>query len=414
MEAAARREEGFWIAVLPCKFSGDPEIAALAEGLTEEIVTGLSRFPYLRVIARSTTARYLAEPVDVRRVGNELGARYIMEGSLRQAGNKLRIAAQLVDTDSGAHLWAETFDRGWRAEGIFELQDEITDHIVAPAADVYGVLARAIAATTGAKPPETLTPYEAVWRFFLAEQRGTEEDHLSARLAIEYAIKLQPGYADAWAALAVLFVDEHRHFFNPRPNSLDHALAAAERAIDLDPASQMANSGLAVTQYFRRDLGAFRAKAESALALNPRCSYTLACLGRLVCYSGEWERGLQLSKRAIALSPHRPGWYFLGLILNEYRLRRYAETLAILQKCNKPDYWVMHYMTALAQAQLGNRPAAQAEVERTLQAWPKFLQRFSKAHLWKWFFNQPDLLDHLMEGTMLAGFRLPVNSDASD
>ena len=414
VEAAARREEGFWIAVLPFKFSGDPEIAAFAEGLTEEIVTGLSRFPYLRVIARSSTARYLAEPVDVRRVGNELGARYIMEGSLRQAGNKLRIAAQLVDTDSGAHLWAETFDRGWRAEGIFELQDEITDHIVAPAADVYGVLARAIAATTGAKPPETLTPYEAVWRFFLAEQRGTEEDHLSARLAIEYAIKLQPGYADAWAALAVLFVDEHRHFFNPRPNSLDHALAAAERAIDLDPASQMANSGLAVTQYFRRDLGAFRAKAESALALNPRCSYTLACLGRLVCYSGEWERGLQLSKRAIALSPHRPGWYFLGLILNEYRLRRYAETLAILQKCNKPDYWVMHYMTALAQAQLGNRPAAQAEVERTLQAWPKFLQRFSKAHLWKWFFNQPDLLDHLMEGTMLAGFRLPVNSDASD
>ena len=143
--------------------------------------------------------------------------------------------------------------------------------------------------------------------------------------------------------------------FNPRPNSLDRALAAAERAIDLDPASQMANSGFAVTQYFRRDLGAFRAKAESALALNPRCSYTFACLGRLVCYSGEWERGIQLSRRAIELSPHPPGWYYMGLIMNEYHQRRYAEALAVLQKCNKPDYWVMHYITAVTQGQLGNR-----------------------------------------------------------
>ena len=166
IEAALRREEGFWTAVLPFKFSGDPQIAAFAEGLTEEIVTGLARFPYLRVIARSLTGRYLSESIVVRRVGNKLGARYLLEGSLRQAANKLRIAVQLVDTNSGAHLWAETFDRVWQAEGIFDLQDEISDRVVVPVADVYGVLARAIAATTAIKPPETLTPYEAVCRFF--------------------------------------------------------------------------------------------------------------------------------------------------------------------------------------------------------------------------------------------------------
>ena len=193
IEAALRREEGFWTAVLPFKFSGDPEIAGFAEGLTEEIVTGMARFPYLRVIARNLTARYLSESIAVRRVGNELGARYVMEGSLRQAGNKLRIAVQLVDTDSGEHLWAETFDRVWQAEGIFDLQDEITDRIVGAVADVYGVLARAIAAITAKKPPETLTPYEAVWRFFLAQQRGSAEDHLLARIALENAVELQPG-----------------------------------------------------------------------------------------------------------------------------------------------------------------------------------------------------------------------------
>ncbi len=179
--------------MLPFKFSGDPEIAGFAEGLTEEIVTGMARFPYLRVIARNLTARYLSESIVVRRVGNELGARYLMEGSLRQAGNKLRIAVQLVDTDSGEHLWAETFDRVWQAEGIFDLQDEITDRIIGAVADVYGVLARAIAATTAKKPPETLTPYEAVWRFFLAQQRGSAEDHLLARIALENAVELQPG-----------------------------------------------------------------------------------------------------------------------------------------------------------------------------------------------------------------------------
>jgi TolB-like protein/tRNA A-37 threonylcarbamoyl transferase component Bud32/Tfp pilus assembly protein PilF len=411
-EAEVRREEGFWMAVLPFKFSGtNAEIAVFAEGLTEEIVTALSRFPYLRVIARNSTARYLSESFDVRRIGNELGARYLMEGSLRQAGNKLRITAQLVDTNSGAHLWAETFDRDWQAEGIFTLQDEITDHIVVPVADVYGVLARAIAAATGAKSPEALTPYEAVWRFFLAQQRGNEEDHLSARIALEHAIELQPGYAEAWAALAILFVDEHRHLFNSRPHSLDRALSAAERAIDANSASQMANYAFAVAQYFRRDLGAFRAKAERALVLNPRSSYTFACLGRLICYSGEWERGIRLSTRAIELSPHHPGWYFMGIIVNEYRQRRYAAALAVLEKSNKQDYWVMHFLTAITQAQLGNLSGAQAGFERTLQAWPKFAQKFSRAQLQKWFFNQPDLVEHIMEGVKLAGFRLHLESD---
>ena len=184
-EAATRREEGFWVAVLPFKFSGiNSEIAVLSEGLNEEIVTGLSRFPYLRVIARSLTSRFIAESFDVRRVGYELGARYVMEGSVRQAGNKLRMAVQLVDAHSGTHLWAETFDRELQKPDIFELQDEIADRIVATVADVYGVLARAIAATTGTRAPETLTPYEAVWRFFLAQQRGSAEDHLLARIAL--------------------------------------------------------------------------------------------------------------------------------------------------------------------------------------------------------------------------------------
>jgi serine/threonine protein kinase/Tfp pilus assembly protein PilF len=411
-EATLRREEGFWVAILPFKFSGiNSDIAMLSEGLNEEIVTGMSRFPYLRVIARSLTSRFVAESYDLRRVGYELGAHYIMEGSLRQAGIKLRMAVQLVDAHSGAHLWAETFDRELQKPDIFELQDEIADRIVATVADVYGVLARAVAATTGARAPETLTPYEAVWRFFLAQQRGSAEDHLLARIALEQAVELQPGYAEAWAALAIVIIDEDRHAFNSRPDSFYRGLRAAERAFDIDPVSLMANYALAETQYFCGDLGAFRAAAERALALNSRCSYTMAHLGLLFCFSGDWERGLRLTKRAINLCPHHPGWYLLGNFFDEYRRGHYAEALAIHQKINMPGFWVAHCFTAMTQAQLGNRAAAQAEVERTLHLWPEFERIFGTKHLGKWFRNQPDLIAHILEGVKLAGFRLHSESE---
>jgi tetratricopeptide (TPR) repeat protein len=169
-----------------------------------------------------------------------------------------------------------------------------------------------------------------------------------------------------------------------------------------------------VAQYFRGDLDAFRAKAETAVTLNPRCSYTLACLGRLFCYSGEWEHGIQLSRRAIELSRHHPGWYHLGIIVNEYRLRRYPEALAELHLSNNPDYCVIRFLTAITQAQLGNASAAQAELERTLQAWPDFTLKFSKAHLGKWFPNQPALVDHILEGAKLAGFRFQLEAESHD
>ena len=405
-DAEARREQGFWTAVLPFQFSGDPEIAAFAEGLTEEIVTGLSRFPYLRVIARDAVGTCHLESEAVRRIGNELGARYLIVGSLRQVGNRVRIAARLVDADTATHLWAETFERDWKKESVFELQDEITDRIVAPVADVYGVLVRAITTGIAARPPDALMPHEAVWRFFYAEQRGSAEEHLLSRIALERAVELQPRYADAWAALALLLLDEYRHLFNPQPNSLERALAAARLALDLNTASQMANHAFAATRYYNGDLKAFRTAAERALALNPRCSYTMAYLGRLFCYSGDWDRGIPLAKRAIELSPHHPGWFHFGIFLNEYRQRHYAEALAVLQKLNMPDYWVFHFLKAMLHAQLGNRSEAQAAVERTLQLSPEFEHFFGRKHLRKWIPNQPELVERMLEGVKLAGFRI--------
>ena len=193
----ARAEEGFWVAVLPFKSSGaNADLAALADGLSEDIVTGMSRFSYLRVISRSSTSRYVNEAVDVRAAGRELGARYVMEGNLRQAGGKLRLAVQLVDAVSGAHLWAENYERPFSPEAVFELQDDLVPRIVSTVADSSGVLPHSISEMLRKKSPDQLSPYEAVLRYFGYLERATPEEHAKARDALERAVEIAPGQAE--------------------------------------------------------------------------------------------------------------------------------------------------------------------------------------------------------------------------
>jgi serine/threonine protein kinase len=202
---AARAEEGFWVAVLPFRHKGaDTGLEALAEGITEEVITGLSRFSYLRVIARSSTEKYSSESGDVRAIGSELGARYVMEGSLRQSGSRLRIGVQLVDAVSGAHLWAETYERTFSPDGLFELQDDIVPRVVSTVADMQGVLPRNMTEALRNHDPEKLTPYEALLRSFGHHQRLTAMEHAAARDALERAVQQPPDRGDCWAMLSWL------------------------------------------------------------------------------------------------------------------------------------------------------------------------------------------------------------------
>ena len=223
----ARLDEGFWVAVLPFKYTGgNADLTALAEGLSEEIVTGLSRFSYLRVVSRSSTLRYVNQAADVRTIGKEIGARYLMEGSLRQAGSQLRVAVQLVDGVTGAHLWAETYDRRFEPDQIFAMQDELIPRIVSTCADTFGVLARSISDAVRGKEPAQLSPYEALMRGFGYHHRLAPGEHAEARDALERAVEQAPGNADCWAMLSWIYSHEYGHDFNPRPGSLDRALVS--------------------------------------------------------------------------------------------------------------------------------------------------------------------------------------------
>lgn len=403
---AVRAEEGFWIAVLPFKYRGaDSDLEALAEGLSEEIVTGLSRFSYLRVISRSSTLKYQNEAYDVRSVGKELGARYILEGSLRKAGSRLRIAAQVVDTSSGAHVWAETYDRTFRVEEIFELQDEIVPKIVSTIADSHGVLPRTASAALREKSPKELGPYEAVLRSFGYMERIDAEEHAAVRACLDEAIAKAPDDADCLAALSTSYAEEHKHGFNAGPDPLGRALEAARRAVQLAPSNHLAYSALAVALFFRRELQDFRIAAERAVALNPMDGDTKAFMGILMAYAGDWEHGVKLAEEALTLNPHHPGWYRFSSFFNAYRKGDYRAALDVAQKINMPTYFATHAALAAAYGQLGEKQAAERAVGELLAQVPDF-PRVGREEFEKWFFGAGGLLEHFLDGLRKAGLAI--------
>ena len=228
-DASAHREEGFWVAVLPFKSAGaSTDLTAVAEGLSEDIVTGLSRFSCLRVIARSSTLRLAKDSGDLRAVGKELGARYVIEGSLRQAGTKLRLAVQLVDAISGAHLWAEKYERSFSPETIFELQDDLVPRIVSTVADQYGALVHSMSESLRGRSAGQYSPHEAVLRAFGYWERMTPTEHAEVRDILEAAVAVAPDHSDCLAELATVYWSEYAFSYNPRPDPISRAVTTAQ------------------------------------------------------------------------------------------------------------------------------------------------------------------------------------------
>jgi TolB-like protein/cytochrome c-type biogenesis protein CcmH/NrfG len=390
--------------VLPFKFTGsNTEVATLADGLSEEIITGLSRFSYLRVISRSSTLRYANETDDVRTVGKTLGARYVMEGSLRVAGASLRISAQLIDANTGAHLWAETYDRQFRAEEIFALQDDLVPRIVSTVADVNGVLPRSMSEIVCGKNADDLSPYEAVLRSFRYFDRVTGEELAAARSCLERAVEKAPSNADAWAMLALLFVQDYGQGFNIHLDALNLGTIAAQRAVEQGPSNHLAYFGLAQARFFQRDLQSFRNAAERAVALNPMDANSLAFMGELLTYVGDSERGLALATRAKEINPNHPGWFWYADFFHAYRQGDYREALAFVLKANLPGHWGMHAGIAATAGQLGENELADKALRDLLKLRPDYGATVRNT-LAKWF--DPELCEQLLDGLRKAG--LPI------
>jgi TolB-like protein/Flp pilus assembly protein TadD/tRNA A-37 threonylcarbamoyl transferase component Bud32 len=408
---AARSAEGFWVAVLPFKYNGDaPHLDSLVDGLVEEIITGFSRFSYMRVISRGSSARYAGESTDVRKIGEELGARYVLEGNLRQADTRLRLTVQLLDSSTGVHLWAETYDRDFQPNAVFDLQDELFPKIVSTIADVQGVLPRNMGESLRSRKASDLSPYEAVLRSFTYLHRISAEEHFASREALELAVERAPNYAPAWSNLSIMFREEYCQDFNPRPAPLERAEAAARRAIAIAPSDSLGFHALASVQFLRHDFSTFRTSAEHAVAVNPIDGYTMAYLGFMLAYSGDWERGCALTKQSRSLNPHHPSWYWFADAFNAFRQGNYREVLAVLAKVNMPNYWRTNLALAASYGHLGELEAAQTAV-RALLAIKSNFAAIARTECEKWW--QPALIEQILDGLRKAGLEIPERGAAT-
>ena len=405
-DLAATMPTGPAFAVLPfANMSGQPEEEYFSDGITEEIITGLTRFKNARVLARNSTFKYKGRAVDVRQVASELGADFILEGSVRRVGDKIRITAQLLDGKDGNHIWAETYERELTPNNIFAIQDEITQAITATVAGSYGVVVMSGWSRMMHRNAENLSSYECVLRtrWYNAESL-LAPDHLKVRACLEQTVQRDPGYADAWAWLAFLYTNEFSFGYNARPDPLARAMHAALTAERLSPESGEVQRHLTMVHYFYRD-PKFVQTGNRALALSPNDPAVLAEVGLMFGFAGDWDRGAVLMQKAINLSPKPPHYYYNYMAMSHYVPRRYEEALRWAEKSPPPSFFWVYANRAAIYGQLGRPAEAQPDLKRLLEVYPSFAEQ-ARREYGVWFWREKDV-EHFIEGLRKAGLDVP-------
>jgi TolB-like protein/Flp pilus assembly protein TadD len=392
------------IAVLPfTNMSNDAEHEYFADGISEDIITALSRFRSLFVIARNSTFTYKGRAVDVKKVARELGVRYVLEGSVRKASRRVRVTAQLVDTEFGVHVWGERYDRP--LQDIFTVQDEITDTIVATMEPEIGAAERERARR---KPPEHLGAWEHHQRGMWHLLRRNREELAKARAFFRTAIKLVPGYATPRAAFALCCFFEITHgFTNDHAASLDELLEQGSQSVLLDPRDALAHTALGLALMEHRDYSASLAEHQIAIGLNPNSALARYGFGYGLHRAERLQEALEQFDTALRLSPRDPGlWSYLTLKASTlYQLRRYDEAVRFARDAARHSIadliWPFVHLAA-ALGQLGRTAEARTAIEELCRRRPGLT--VSGVRLWPHNRSRSERsLEHMLEGLRRAG-----------
>jgi adenylate cyclase len=358
------------LAVLPFdNLSGDSSQDYFSDGITENVITSLSNVSNLFVIARNSTFTYKGKPVKVQQVAEELGVRYVLEGSVQRSEDRLRITAQLIDALTGHHLWAEHYDR--KFGDIFALQDDITEHVT---------MALQVKLTEGeqVRVRRRQTDNPEAYEYFLSGLKllriYTKEDNAQSRKLLEKAVELDPNYAWAWQSIGWSHYRDGRFGWSDTPaQSLALAEELAQKALSMDDSNPMAYALLSNVYMAKKQHEKAIHYGEKALDLAPNFADITATIGLTFMYSGRPEKTIELVKKAMRLSPYYPGWYLpvLGLA---YRLTgQYEEAIATMEKWppRSPHSMLPHMILAFTYVEAGREEDAHAEVAEVLKRNPK-------------------------------------------
>jgi adenylate cyclase len=389
------------VAVLPfANMSADPEQEFFADGIAEDIITALSRHPSLFVIARNSCFTYKGRAVDVKQVGRELGVRYVLEGSLRKAGNRIRVTSQLVEAESGKHIWAERYDRD--LADIFAIQDEITEAVTisvgATIADIE--LHRAIR-----KPPESLDAWAAYQRGLWHLGKTTANDCELAEKFFRQAIDLDHHFSDGYCGLAMAQMRAAGTF---RTRDLAEAQNSGEQlarmAIALDRSNAFTHACLSFALFMRGDHYGALAEADLAITLSPNLATGYFQKGASLIRSGRPQEGLIALQTSLRLEPRGPNWSTIlhHLVIGLYFSRAYHDAVEAAQQLIRlfPEYPSSYRWLAAALGQLGNTGEAKKALEKGLAiAEASYRPVIRPRPLWQ----RPEDYAHLLEGLRKGG-----------
>lgn len=394
--------QGPKIAVLPfVNLSGDPKQEYFTDGLTEDIMTELSRVRDLNVLARNTTFQYKGQAVDVSRLGDELKVRYVLEGTIRRANNQLRVTAQLIDTEAGAHVWADRFDR--EMDELFVVEDEIVSQIVGKIAGSYGVIESIEARAATRKNPEQIQAYDLVLRAHDAMKwEWNRENFRTAKEMLLEAIALDPSNARARRDVAWLALVGWVFRFDETPVAQHEITSQAIRSVQLDPTDARARMVAASAHFFNKQLDLFENEARQAMALAPNDAEILAVLGCMIAKSGDWRRGVPLVTKANALNAVAAiGWYHSTVAVDYYLKGDYERALELLRQSPDQEPYTSRYYIPIY-GQLGRKQEA-LEKSRKLLAKEQGVTAESFENWYRmWNIREEDIA-RLMDGVAKSG-----------
>ncbi|MER8366970.1 adenylate/guanylate cyclase domain-containing protein [Mesorhizobium sp. M1378] len=384
------------IVVLPfSNMSGDPEQEFFADGLTEDIITELSRHHELFVISRNSAFVYKNRAVNVREVAEKLAVQYLVEGSVRKIGDRVRVTVQLIDTANDAHIWADKYDR--KLDDIFAIQDEVTAAI---AATLPGRVEAAQRDQLARAKPANMAAYECVLAAKVLHHRSTIADNERAQTLIERAVTLDPDYAHAHAWRACILGQAWVHnWCKDRDAVWNNISAALDRALALDNNDADVHRILAAVNVNNNELTTARYHQERALALNPNYDLVVVQQGELLTWLGRPEEGIEWIRKAMQLNPHHPERFWSHLGKAHFAARQYGEAIEAFMHLSTMDS-VQHAFAAACYGWLGDEIAAAAHLGKIRTLDPQFdLDSFiATLH-----YAQESDVQHVREGLLKAG-----------
>ena len=362
------------IAVLPfTNLSGDPEQEFFSDGITEDIITALSKLSKLFVVARTSTFTYKGRAIDIREVGREQGVRYVLEGSVQRGSDRLRITAQLVDATTGHHIWAQRYDR--TMQDVFALQDEITREVTSA---LQVELTEGEQARLWASGTRNLEAWEAAIQVPELLHSHRRADVLPARRLAKRALQLDENYASAWAMLGWSYWNEAFNGWTDDPDAaLGLALEAMERARAIDDSDPDTLALLAFLHLSLRRFDEASSLIEAAMALGPNNSFAPAVAANVALFCNRPRDMVPLLKRARRLCPIYPAWYVGDLAFAYLLMDRHREAIEIATEATgiDPDYIYSYQALAIAHAELGQAEEAHAAAANILRIEPKWTIR---------------------------------------